>query len=218
VPDPPLRSGDGRPRARRLLLVSSTAALKPSPYSANYSATKSYVRLLGEAVHRELSARGVHVSVLVPGATDTPMLHRFAGELNAVLRMAQAPQDCVSEGLRAQGANKAVRISGRLHRMSTAMTTRGIRSRLFANLSKSVGCRRGTGPLQLANLVASAAQAAEIVAFEPQVRRIETDSLRQPWCSFEWGWPGAKANRLHRCAAPPFIRFQIVGHDAADRG
>jgi hypothetical protein len=82
----------------------------------------------------------------------------------------------------------------------------------------TVGYRRGARPLQLANLVASATQAAEIVAFEPQVRRIETDSLRQPWCSFEWGWPGAKTNRLHRCRAPPFIRFQIVGHDAADRG
>jgi hypothetical protein len=84
--------------------------------------------------------------------------------------------------------------------------------------ARTIGYRRGAHPLQLANLVASATQAAEIVAFEPQVRRIETDNLPLPWCSFKWGRPGAKANRLHPCRAPPFIRFQIVGHDAADRG
>jgi short-subunit dehydrogenase len=138
----------GRPMAARgrggLLLVSSTAALQPSPYSANYSAAKSYVMLLGEAVHRELATHGVHVSVLLPGATDTPMLHRFAGELSAVMRMAQAPQDCVSEGLTALRANNAVRISGRVNRVSTAMTTRGLRTRMFAGLSKSMADKQAT--------------------------------------------------------------------------
>ena len=127
-----------------LLLVSSTAALQPAPYSANYSAAKSYVLLLGEAIHRELAARGVHVSVLVPGATNTPMLHRFAGDRTAVLRIAQTAQECASEGLTALRANKAVRISGRINRLSTAMTSRGVRARMFANLASSMATKAAT--------------------------------------------------------------------------
>jgi short-subunit dehydrogenase len=140
-----------------LLLVSSTAALQASPYSANYSAAKSYVMLLGEAVHRELNPRGVRVSVLAPGATDTPMLHRFAAGSKAVLKMAQTPQDCVSEGLTALRANKAVQISGRVNRMSTAMTTRSLRSRLFGNLTKS-----------MADKAATAAKPTQLTTMEPK--------------------------------------------------
>src|SRR5690349_2708252 len=38
-----------------ILLVSSVAGLQPVPYVANYSATKSYVLTLAEAVHHELA-------------------------------------------------------------------------------------------------------------------------------------------------------------------
>jgi short-subunit dehydrogenase len=138
----------GRPMAARgrggVLLVSSTAALQPMAYSANYAATKAYMMLLGEGVHRELAPRGVHVSVLLPGATDTPLLRRFAGEVPSVMKLAQTPQECVTEGLTALRGNKAIRVSGRVNRLTNAMTTRGLRARLFTGLNKSMADKAAT--------------------------------------------------------------------------
>ena len=48
------------------------------PYSANYAATKAYLLSLGEALHYELKATGVIVTVLSPGPTDTPMSKAIA--------------------------------------------------------------------------------------------------------------------------------------------
>src|SRR6516225_9340534 len=44
-----------------VLNVSSTAAMQPLPYSAGYSAAKSYVLTFSEALHQELSGKGVTV-------------------------------------------------------------------------------------------------------------------------------------------------------------
>src|SRR4051812_34213187 len=53
-----------------LLLVSSTAGLQGIPFSAEYAAAKAYVLTLGEALHIEFQRTEVHVTVLLPGATD----------------------------------------------------------------------------------------------------------------------------------------------------
>lgn len=57
-----------------LLLVASTEAYMPTPYSACYSASKAFVLALGEALWGEFLDTGVDVLVLSPGATDTPLL------------------------------------------------------------------------------------------------------------------------------------------------
>ena len=44
---------------------------------AQYSATKGYLINLAEALHWEGKAEGVDVSVLCPGATDTPAKDHF---------------------------------------------------------------------------------------------------------------------------------------------
>src|SRR5919206_2943438 len=54
-----------------LLLVASTAGLQGIPFSAEYAAAKAYVLTLGESLHFEFQKTGVHVTVLLPGATDT---------------------------------------------------------------------------------------------------------------------------------------------------
>jgi short-subunit dehydrogenase len=51
--------------------MSSTAGLQPLPYNASYSAAKSYVLLLSEAVHGEVADRGVTVTAVVPGPVPT---------------------------------------------------------------------------------------------------------------------------------------------------
>jgi short-subunit dehydrogenase len=55
-----------------ILFVSSIAGYGPTPYLANYGASKAYVLSLGEALHYELKPKGVDVLVLSPGLTATP--------------------------------------------------------------------------------------------------------------------------------------------------
>jgi short-subunit dehydrogenase len=56
------------------LLVGSTEGFSGSPFSAVYSATKAFTLSFGEALWGEFRAQGVDILVLVPGATDTPLL------------------------------------------------------------------------------------------------------------------------------------------------
>lgn len=56
-----------------ILFVSSIAGYGPTPYLANYGASKAYILSLGEALHYELKPKGVDVLVLSPGLTFTPL-------------------------------------------------------------------------------------------------------------------------------------------------
>ncbi|MEQ9378202.1 MAG: SDR family NAD(P)-dependent oxidoreductase [Imperialibacter sp.] len=56
-----------------ILLVSSLTGHMISPYFANYAASKAYVLNFGLSLRAELKQKGVDVSVLSPGLTDTPM-------------------------------------------------------------------------------------------------------------------------------------------------
>jgi uncharacterized protein len=126
-----------------VLLVSSLAGIQGVPYIANYSAAKSYVLGLGEAVHRELAPHGVHVTVLVPGATATPMTARFSAGQTAMGRLMMPAAACAADGLRALVANRPVRISGRMNRVTAALTPRAVRIRAFGAMNRSMAVRLG---------------------------------------------------------------------------
>jgi short-subunit dehydrogenase len=69
------------PRLRKrgrggIILVSSVEALIGCPYSAGYSASKAFVKSLGEALFGELAPEGIDVLTICPGATDTEALSR----------------------------------------------------------------------------------------------------------------------------------------------
>jgi short-subunit dehydrogenase len=51
--------------------MSSSAGLQALPYNAGYSAAKSYVLTLSEAVHAEVKDRGVTVTAVCPGPVRT---------------------------------------------------------------------------------------------------------------------------------------------------
>ena len=115
-----------------LLLVSSTTAFQGVPYGADYAAAKAYILNLGEALNYELKDKGVHVTVLVPGPTDTPGLNdNEDADMAAHLPMKpQAVDQLVKEGLAAILKNKPSHIGGRMNRvmatiMKTAMTRKG---------------------------------------------------------------------------------------------
>ncbi len=54
-----------------ILFTSSVEGLIGCPFSAGYSATKSYMNALGESLWAELTPTGIDVLTLCPGATDT---------------------------------------------------------------------------------------------------------------------------------------------------
>ena len=66
--------------AGRILITSSIAAEAPGPYTAIYSASKAFLLSFGEAIRHELKDRGVTVTVLQPGATDTHIIARSGME------------------------------------------------------------------------------------------------------------------------------------------
>lgn len=84
----------------RVLNVASVAAFVPGPFMANYYASKAYLVSFSLAVREEWRKRGVSVSVLCPGPTETP----FFGNAGA----ASAP---IAEGAGGGGLKSAAQVA-----------------------------------------------------------------------------------------------------------
>lgn len=54
-----------------IINVASVAGYQPAPYSATYSATKTFVRYFTEAIAEEVRPKGIYLQVLCPGFTHT---------------------------------------------------------------------------------------------------------------------------------------------------
>lgn len=124
-----------------LLMTASTAGLQGIPFSAEYAAAKAYVLTLGEGLHSELQNVGVHVSVLLPGATDTPMLKASGFDLPAFLKPMSTEQ-CVAEGLAALGANRVTHIAGRMNRLLARVIPHRLAIRMYGSMSAQVLTKR----------------------------------------------------------------------------
>lgn len=74
-----------------IILVSSIIGHMPNPYFSNYAGMKAYISNFGFSLHYELKKKGVDVTVLSPGPTDTPMLKGALGEMD-VSKMPMAIQ------------------------------------------------------------------------------------------------------------------------------
>lgn len=57
-----------------IILVASLSGHMPNPYFANYAGTKAYVLNFGASLYGELKPKGVDVTVLSPGLTNTAMI------------------------------------------------------------------------------------------------------------------------------------------------
>lgn len=60
----------------RILFTSSIAAIMPGPFEAVYAASKAFIHSFAEAIRNELKEKGVSVTSLMPGPTDTNFFHR----------------------------------------------------------------------------------------------------------------------------------------------
>jgi short-subunit dehydrogenase len=104
-----------------ILLVSALGSIHGVPYLANTAATKAYIASLGAGLHAELAKHGVHVTVLHPGPTRTPVLAEMGLDPDKLPIPPMAPEDCVREALHALARNRARCIPGRINRVTTAL-------------------------------------------------------------------------------------------------
>ncbi len=110
---------------------------------ANDSGTKAFVLSLGEALHVEFQKFGLHVSVLLPGPTDTPVLAEFGLDASTMPIKSMSVEQCVNEGLAALNANRATHITGRMFRILSALMPRSMMTRMNGTmLAKAVAAKR----------------------------------------------------------------------------
>jgi hypothetical protein len=73
-------------RSGRIMNVASTAAFQPGPLMAVYYATKAYVISFSEALANELAGKGVTVTCLCPGATETGFASRAGNDRSRLFK------------------------------------------------------------------------------------------------------------------------------------
>ena len=105
-----------------ILNVASLAAFLPGPGMAVYYASKAYVLSFSEALHRELSERGVRVTALCPGPVPTEFQARAGLSLPAAARMLELSAERVAQvGYDAFMAGQRVAIAGTGNRVLVSL-------------------------------------------------------------------------------------------------
>jgi hypothetical protein len=117
-----------------LLLVGAMGVSDGLPYMANDGAAKAYVHSLGEALHVEFKPLGVHVTVLPPGLTETPVIAKFGLSPDTMPMKPMKVEQCVSEGLKALEENRSMIIPGRLNRIMNAVVPRSVARGMMASM------------------------------------------------------------------------------------
>jgi short-subunit dehydrogenase len=85
-----------------ILITSSVAGVLPGPRMAVYAASKAFLRSFGQAIRNELKDKGVNVTVLMPGPTETEFFERANMEETVVGESAkQDPAEVAEAAIRA---------------------------------------------------------------------------------------------------------------------
>lgn len=126
-----------------IINVASNAAFQPLPYSAVYSASKSFVLLFSEALGHELKQQGTRVLAVCPGAIATEFWHKIGSELPDNEK--SSPDRIVNEALVAFQRRRSVVIPGplslRLQVLSTRFAPRSLVVKVADRASRSIMMR-----------------------------------------------------------------------------
>lgn len=134
----------GRDMAQRgsghILLVASLLAFQPVPSYAAYAATKAYVLAFGEALHDEVGSRGVVVTTLCPGHTETGFDTAAGATVSTMLRLlTMKPRPVAASGLRALATGRASVVAGLANKMAAFSNRLSPRSMQRATMKTIVG-------------------------------------------------------------------------------
>jgi short-subunit dehydrogenase len=125
----------------QILLISSIGGYQATPLYAAYSASKAYVLLFGEALHEEMKAQGVSVTVLSPGITATGFLAVTGQKPTLYQRVSMMQSRPVAEiGLNALKAGRASIVPGLINVLTLAssrFTPRWAQRKLAYQLMKN---------------------------------------------------------------------------------
>lgn len=120
-----------------VLMVSAMGASGGLPYMSNDAATKAYTISLAQGLNIEFRKLGLHMSVLLPGPTETAIIDEFGFDRAKMPMKPMSVQQCVAEGLAAFNANRPTHLSGRLNRIMSAVIPASITRRLLGNMIAS---------------------------------------------------------------------------------
>jgi short-subunit dehydrogenase len=104
-----------------IVLVSALGAGAGVPYMAHDGGAKAYVQSLGAALHHELAATGVDVTVLAPGNVDTPVIDHLGLDRAAFPIRLMPAAAAAREGLAALARRRALHIPGRTVRLANRL-------------------------------------------------------------------------------------------------
>lgn len=103
-----------------ILNVASTAAFQAGPHMAVYYATKSFVLSLSEALHEEAKPRGVTVTALCPGPTESEFSATADLENSKLFKQGAMSAAAVARmGVDGYEARRAIVVPGATNRLGT---------------------------------------------------------------------------------------------------
>jgi hypothetical protein len=124
-----------------ILNVASVASFMPGPGMAVYHATKAYVLSFSEALHQELSPKGVRVTALCPGPVETEFMSRAGIPDGYFPRfLARSPDRVARDGYDGLMRGKRVVVPGNANKVATFMPRllpRGVLLALFRIFAKA---------------------------------------------------------------------------------
>ncbi len=131
-----VRLGQGR-----VLVTSSVVSGMPGPQQATYNASKAFVQSFGEALQLELAGTGVSLTLLRPGATESPFWDRAGLRTSLLGRMPKDdPAATARLGVEAALAGRASAVpatpTGRLLDLTTAVVPSRVKKAMQSVLSK----------------------------------------------------------------------------------
>lgn len=180
-------------RGGRILFTSSIAAIMPGPFEAVYAASKAFIRSFGEGLRSELKGKGIGVTVLMPGPTETDFFHRANMDDTPAGQMAKDdPAKVARQAYDALMADRHAVIGGGIrNRLQTSAI------RLFPDPLKAAAHRMQTEPADhdaqrsgpsgsvVASFMLAGAIAAAGTAVWLATRREEWDRYEEPQADFD---------------------------------
>ena len=122
-----------------ILLMGAMGAAHGIPYLLKDSAPRAYIEALGKGLHYELKKTGVHVTVLLPGTTQTPALDKLLHIKQFLPMKPGSLQPAVKEALLAFSKNRITIIPGLMNRLMDRFTPGSIVSKLVGGIMKKSG-------------------------------------------------------------------------------
>ena len=106
-------------KSGKILNVASSAAFQPGPTMAVYFATKAYVLHFSEALNNEVKRKGISVTALCPGATDSGFVAAANMEDSKLMKNKKLPTSSAVAryGYKSMMKGKAVAVHGFMNKI-----------------------------------------------------------------------------------------------------